>query len=127
MMNTPHETTLLAAADRLRRLQVDSRDYIYFWHGDALEGIKQDRATLADAMLRAIPAGPEPVAIDWDADNCPRGGTVVWCINSVGILTWSEADRASGFISSYSTEADARLALAWKNFRLVFSQSDNSA
>jgi len=137
-MNTPEETTLLAAADRLRRcsLGINLHQIRELYAGvTELRGpdwevaaVRADRATLADAMLAAIPAGPEPVAIEQPSgaelksgENCPA-----WVATEDGVFQMECACHSCcrEFRSAKAdpTEADARLALAWRRFRQAVGQ-----
>ena len=135
---TPEETTLLAAADRLRRCK--SGEHM----GDVYHTLPMqqchnaylnDHVTLADAMLAAIPAGPEPVAMELEefahgAEHwvvCDDGeicrGVVVQNHSPLNVRCVRYAGSASyGDVPGYPTEAAARLALAWRKWREVFGQ-----
>jgi len=127
-MNTPEETTLLAAADRLRRVKgcVLWREICAVYgnrdEDEVVKAIDDDNVTLADAMLSRIPAGPEPVAIDavvgenWILHHANRQVMTATFPNQKSARDWNENREWIGE-SCYPTEAAARLALAWRMFR----------
>ena len=135
---TPHETTLLAAADRLRRVFAGSEHpcAVYGRARTAFGMVDVDRdvaKALADAILAAIPAGPEPVAMELEEFAV---GDKFWGIRygydiQFGAVIFNETyernmvegwDISECEVKGYPTEAAARLALAWRNFRAAFGQ-----